>query len=276
MDGYPRDGADGSAGEPVDLREWGAAEHVKVWSAPGRNRLALIAAGYCAWSLLPWVLLLGFGRRAEMSLWLTVFLLPLPLVGAVVSGLAYHRARPPAFAGRGIASATLFVHGIHLTFLVLSAAWSGASEPANRLACASHLRSIGQSLTFYAVKYDAKFPPSLDLLILHADTPAGLFICASTGDEAATGGTAEGVMHTFRADTRHNSYAYAAAGLSADGVGGAHVLAYEHLPNHAGAGMNVLFGDGNVRWLDRAAAEHLVAELGQGHNPPRLPPAAGR
>jgi prepilin-type processing-associated H-X9-DG protein len=48
-----------------------------------------------------------------------------------------------------------------------------------------------------------------------------------------------------------------------------HVLAYEHLPNHSHGGMNVLYGDGNVRWVDAADAERLVAELSAGHNPPR-------
>ena len=262
------DGGDLPA-ERVDLREWGAAAHVEVYSKPQTNRLALIAAGYCAWSMFPWVLLLGTGRSVEASLWLVVFLLPLPLVGAVVSGLAYRRAAPPRFAGRGIAAATLFVHGIHLTFLALSVAWSGASEPGNRLACAAHLRAVGQSLTFYAVKYDAKFPPTLDLLILHADTPARAFVCASTGDEPARGETLAEVMESFGADPRHNSYAYAGGGLTADAVTREHVLAYEHLPNHAHAGMNVLFGDGNVRWLDAADAERLVTELAAGHNPPR-------
>ena len=264
----PNDGDDNVARRP-DLREWGAAAHVDVWSKRVPNRLALVAAGYCAWSLLPWVLLLGFGRRAETSLWLMAFLLPLPLVGAVVSGLAYRRAAPPAFAGRGIASATLFVHGIHLTFLVLCVAWSGASEPANRLTCAGHLRGIGQSLTFYAVKYDAHYPPTPDLLILYADTPAGMFVCESTGDERATGATLAEVMKSFQADPRCNSYVYAGAGLTADRVTRDHVLAYEHLPNHNYSGMNVLYGDGNVRWVEKAEAERLVAELAEGHNPPR-------
>jgi hypothetical protein len=219
------------------------------------------------------VLLLGFGRRAETSVWLSAFLLPLPLVGAVVSGLAYRRAQPPAFAGRGVASATLFVHGIHLTFLVLSVAWSGASEPGHRISCASHLRSIGQSLTFYAVKYDSKYPPTLDLLILYADTPARLFVCDSTGDARASGTTLEEVMKAFQADPRCNSYAYAAAGLTADTVTRDHVIAYEHLPNHSHAGMNVLYGDGNVRWVERDEAERIVTELGAGHNPPRTPTA---
>ena len=252
-----------------DPREWGAAAHVAVWSKAAPNALATIAAGYCAASLLPWLLLWGLGRGADASFLVLTFLLPLPIVGVMVSAMAYRRAQPPVFAGRGAAAATLFAHGIHLAFLCLSLAWSGASETGNRLSCASHLRRIGQSLTFYAVKYDTHYPPTFDLLILHADTPAALFVCASTGDDRSRGGTLDEVIKSFRADPRHNSYAYAAAGLTADAVTRDHVLAYEHLPNHAHAGMNVLFGDGNVRWLERADAERLVAELGAGHNPPR-------
>lgn len=265
-DAYPFDDAARDGGDP---REWGAAAHVAVWSARTPNRLATVASWYCAASLLPWLLLWGFGRRAEASLALLVVLLPLPLIGAAVSAFAYHKASPPAYAGRGAAAATLFVHGIHLAFLSLSLAWSGASEPSNRFTCASHLRRIGQSLTFYAVKYDANYPPSLDLLILHADTPAELFICESTGDVRATGDDVEELIKMFRADPRHNSYAYAGAGLTADAVTRDHVLAYEHLPNHAHDGMNVLFGDGNVRWLGGAEAGQVVAELSAGHNPPR-------
>jgi prepilin-type processing-associated H-X9-DG protein len=259
---------DDDARDGGDPREWGAAAHVAVWSAPRVNRFATIAAAYCAASLLPWLLLWGFGRRAEAPMALLVGMLPLPLVGAAVSALAYSKAQPPAFAGRGASATTLFVHGIHLAFLVLAVAWSGASEPANRLTCASHLRRIGQSLTFYAVKYDTRYPPTLDLLILHADTPASAFICESTGDETATGPSLDEVIQSFRTDPRRNSYAYAGGGLTADAVTRDHVLAYEHLPNHNHAGMNVLYGDGNVRWIERAEAEHLIAELGAGHNPP--------
>lgn len=269
-------GRGGDVAADPDLREWGAAAHVSVWSAPTPNRLATIAAGYCAWSLLPWLVLMGSGRRVEASLWLVGFLLPLPLLGAIVSGLAYRKAAPPAFAGRGVAATTLFVHGIHLAFLVLSLAWSGVTEPGNRLACAGRLRQIGQSLTFYAVKYDSKYPPTLDLLILHADTPAALFVCDATGDERATGETLDDVMKSFHADPRHNSYVYAAGELSADAVTRNHVLVYEHVPNHAGKGMNVLFGDGNVRWVESGEANRLVSDLAAGHHPPRVEAASGR
>ena len=251
-----------------DPREWGAAAHVAIWSAAARNRYATTAGWYCALSLVPWLLLFGFGRRPEASLALVAFLLPVPLAGAAVSAMAYLRAAAPRYAGRGIATATLFAHGIHLSFLVLTLAYAGASEPGNRLACAGHLRQIGQSMVFYAVKYDAKFPPAFDELIVHADTKPQTFVCDSTGDRRAPGETLEQVVKAFRVGAGHNSYVYAAAGLSADAVTREHVLAYENWHNHGKGGMNVLFGDGNVRWLDREEAEHVVAEIKAGRNPP--------
>lgn len=253
----------------ADPREWGAAAHVAVWSEAAPNRCALVAGAYCGLSLVPWILMWGFGRRADPSMLLLMLLVPLPVAGVLVSGLAYLRSRPPRYAGRGIATATLFAHGVHLAFLLLSVVYAGASEPANRLACANHLHRVGQSLVFYAVKHDAQYPPTLDLLIFHADTAPGTFLCPSTGDRPAAGESMEEVVRDFRADTRHCSYVYVPA-PSADAVGGDHVVAYEHLPNHGYAGMNVLYGDGNVRWVDSAQAKRLVAEIAAGHNPPRM------
>ena len=76
------------------------------------------------------------------------------------------------------------------------------------------------------------------------------------------------MVKAFRVGAGHNSYVYAAANLSADAATRDHVLAYEHRHNHGGDGMNVLFGDGNVRWLDDDDATHLLAELTAGRNPP--------
>ena len=76
------------------------------------------------------------------------------------------------------------------------------------------------------------------------------------------------MIRSFRTDPRRNSYAYAAESVDRGRRDRDHVLAYEHLPNHGNGGMNVLFGDGNVRWLGRADAERMVEELSHGHNPP--------
>ena len=46
------------------------------------------------------------------------------------------------------------------------------------------------------------------------------------------------------------------------------VLAYEPLANH-GNGMNVLFADGRVEWIDPPRGRKLLAELDAGYDPPR-------
>ena len=81
----------------------------------------------------------------------------------------------------------------------------------------------------------------------------------------------------MRANRKHCSYIYAAPTMRfsrfdssprAEGI-----VAYESLINH-GDGINVLFGDGHVEWLNLNEAKHLVAELQAGRNPPRPMPAA--
>src|SRR4051794_15607624 len=90
-----RDRDPDAARDGGDPREWGAAAHVAVWSKPTPNRVATVAAAYCAASLLPWLLLMGFGRRGAVPPALVGCLLPLPLIGALVSAVAYRKAAPP-------------------------------------------------------------------------------------------------------------------------------------------------------------------------------------
>lgn len=47
------------------------------------------------------------------------------------------------------------------------------------------------------------------------------------------------------------------------------ILAHEHLGHHNNDGMNFLYGDGHVEFHRRDVAQHFVAELAAGHNPPR-------
>jgi prepilin-type processing-associated H-X9-DG protein len=46
------------------------------------------------------------------------------------------------------------------------------------------------------------------------------------------------------------------------------VLAYEQVTNHNKKGMNVLYGDGSVNWIDPNKAQYLLSEKA-GRNPPR-------
>lgn len=244
--------------------------HAKAWSQATPNPLALLAAIYCGASLLPWAPLFHITAGGRTSIGVLLLLLPLPLIGAVLGGVAYKRAVPPVFRGRFVAAATLFAHGVYLSFLGLSLAYAGTTEPANRLRCAANLRQIGQSLVFYAVKYDAHYPPTLATLVVHGDMPAAAFVCPSSPQKVALGTTLEATAEFIASDpTSYCSYVYAAAPLSADAVTLQHVLAYEPPAQHGGTGAHFLFGNGSVRWLDQPEADRFVAELSSGHNPPR-------
>ena len=127
----------------------------------------------------------------------------------------------------------------------------------------------------YAQDYGGQFPPSFDLALVHGDLDAAAFICPASGHTPAAGPTTRAVAARLVGDPKHCSYVYTGAGLTLKTATPGHVLAYEHLRNHQRNGMNVLFGDGHVEWVESTAAERVVAELKAGHNPPRAARAEG-
>jgi hypothetical protein len=86
-----------------------------------------------------------------------------------------------------------------------------------------------------------------------------------------TGPTTQAVAAAVVGVRSHCSYVYVGSGLSAQTATAQHVLAHEYVSNHKNTGMNVLYGDGTVQWLQKAEAERVLSELQQGHNPPRDP-----
>lgn len=142
-------------------------------------------------------------------------------------------------------------------------------ERAHRVMCGSNLRQIGQGLMLYAQDHADQFPPTLDLLILHADVRAEVFICPSTTHINAAGSTAEEQAANFAADQSRCSYVYLPTTRPFSQIDPYEVIAYEKPGNHDDAGMNVLYGDGHVEWFSKRQADHVLSELKQGHNPPR-------
>ncbi|MEO6434207.1 MAG: hypothetical protein ABIP55_00385, partial [Tepidisphaeraceae bacterium] len=120
-------------------------------------------------------------------------------------------------------------------------------------------------------------PRSFDLLLATQDVTSDLFTCASSNDIHASGATTQAVVQEFLANPKHCSYIYSGpARLSETDPPPPpdRIVAYEPLVNHDDAGMNVLYEDGSVAWLDEKTARHVLAELIAGHNPPRLPTTA--
>ena len=132
-------------------------------------------------------------------------------------------------------------------------------EGANRVKCRSNLKRIAQSLSLYAADHAGKYPPDLSML-LDEDMPSAVFVCPSSNDEPATGPTTQAIA-TDLATPNHCSYIYLGKGLSRT-ANANQVFLLEPLENHQHKGLNVLFGDGRVEWLNKPEAEVLLKKLG--------------
>jgi prepilin-type processing-associated H-X9-DG protein len=154
-------------------------------------------------------------------------------------------------------------------------------ELARRLLCQSHLRELGQAILLYSNDNCGLHPPTLDVLVSGGYITPDMFICPSSGDRVAPGATTQQVVASIRANPRHCSYVqviYIPRSRFNSTLPAEAVIAHEPLTNHDD-GLNVLFYDGHIEWLDKAHANHLLAELTAGRNPPdpfRPTPASSR
>jgi prepilin-type processing-associated H-X9-DG protein len=162
--------------------------------------------------------------------------------------------------------------GVFAIFLLVSLLSPGGGHPrerGNRVKCASNLKQIGTSIFLYLNDHPGPLPPDLGSLIIATDMTSQMYVCPSTDDVPAGGADPQAVVQTLLSEKDHMSYVYLGAGMTADKLTFDQILAYEPLSNHAGEGINVLYGDGHAQWFDKKQAAHVIAELQAGHNPPR-------
>lgn len=143
-------------------------------------------------------------------------------------------------------------------------------EQSNQMKCASNLRQIGYAIQTYASGHGGKLPDDLITLIGSEDLPPAVFVCPSSPDIPAAGPTTQAVMNAMR-QPGTVSYIYIGKGLTSSDLTADVVLAYEPLSNHGGTGMNVLFGDGHLEWLDGKLAQSVVSLGKSGQRPATLP-----
>jgi prepilin-type processing-associated H-X9-DG protein len=134
-----------------------------------------------------------------------------------------------------------------------------ARETANRVKCASNMRSIGQAMIIYATSNRGYLPPDLAMVV-----PVGVkmdqFVCPSASDTPAS--NAAGLS-----TPGHLSYVYVYQGkpmsLRKLGPGSRAAVLYEPFTNHTD-GTNILFADGHVEWLPRASAQPIIDQAKAG------------
>src|SRR5687768_4208274 len=188
---------------------------------------------------------LGIGGRIPPLTWVG---LAMPVVAIVVAKNVLRRStvRPST---RRQAHAAIWTAIVQLVLcavavcLLPGGSGGRAREPANRIKCASNLKQIAWALQLYANNNGGTYPPSFDELVLEGEVTPEVFLCPSSADERAYGPTTRAVLQDFHAPG-HCSYVYTIPpGTAAAAITAKHILAYEPLVNHAGNGINVVYGD---------------------------------
>lgn len=197
------------------------------------------------------------------------------LLGIIFSIVGLVKTRDNRAGGRGIAIAGLTI-GILSLFTALPAAvmlpaLSRAREMADRVKCASNMRQLGQAMLMYANANQNQLPDSLKSLAQFDSTlsPA-VFVCPSDSKKPAS-------PQSLAADLaagRNVSYVYVGKGLSSSAPPDV-VLLYEPLQDHRREGMNVLFADGHVEFLQRSQAMTILTERAAGTFPITYPATPG-
>lgn len=149
-----------------------------------------------------------------------------------------------------------------------------AREGAKRIACASNLRQIGQAALAYAQDHGGMLPPDLIALYGNGDISPAVLTCPSSAVEAA-GGSTQAQIATAMLSGNHVSYAWTGGGLTSDAPADI-ILAFDlerHVPkdNATTTGINVLFADGSVTFVNEPASKAVWAEFVAGVRPIRLP-----
>ena len=200
----------------------------------------------------------------------------IPGIAAIVLGIVgISRTRNRNVGGKGFAIAGIAIGATSIvTSLVITGCFMSillpslnrARETANRVKCASNMRQIGLALLQYANDHHGQYPPRLEELILDGNINSNVFVCPDSIDTPAPGSTPQAQAAALSSGG-HESYIYV-PNLNSS-VSAETIVLYEPLSDHAGQGMNILFGDGHVEFDPNPSAGRMIAELQAGFNPPR-------
>src|SRR5207247_1345828 len=94
-----------------------------------------------------------------------------------------------------------------------------------------------------------RYPDTLGPLISDADTNPWVLLCPEDEDHSPSPGTTPTEMAANFASEKHSSYIYYGKG-PVNPVLTNRVIAHDRVTNHDAPGINVLYGDGHVDWIE--------------------------
>lgn len=212
------------------------------------------------WSVLS-VLAMGLLLTPTAELALAAPLLALAGIATAIAALSSRSERRKAVAWAG-----LLIGLANLAFMarVLVIAVKAANVNHQLIHRASELRQVGQALLLYAEDH-GRLPPDFVPLMEDYDLPASLL----TGDQGAQEPPTTQAVLADLADAQRTRFHFLAASLPKSQLRPELVLAHSRRGDDQDGRILVLYADGTVSHLGPAEAEHLLAELAAGRNPPR-------
>jgi prepilin-type processing-associated H-X9-DG protein len=156
----------------------------------------------------------------------------------------------------------LFLAALALTLLIRSQNHPYSRDVSNRVKSAINLKQIGLAMQMYANDHNHQFPDSMSTILANEDLTPDVFVNPSSNDTRADGPTTQAVLADF-AKLGRCSYLYFGTGLFDTGDPTT-VTACEAPVGSTPSGMNVLFLDGHVEFVDQKTAQQIRAALAVG------------
>jgi prepilin-type processing-associated H-X9-DG protein len=189
---------------------------------------------------------------------------PPPADSSASEPLEYARPTAPAGKSARVIVMWAIVGTLAFAFLVsiLLPALNSRQPPSNRLVSASNLKQIGLAMIMYANEHHGEFPDSMRTILANEDLTPDVFVNPGGSDNRAAGPTTQAMLADFAKPGRC-SYLYFGRGLLDTGDPTT-VVACEAPGSQRWTGMNVLFLDGHVEFVDQKAAQQIRVALASG------------
>ncbi len=134
-----------------------------------------------------------------------------------------------------------------LALSIMLPAMNQGRERANRVKCASNMRQMGQGVLLYANDHKGKYPEMLGDLV-EADLNWQVFVCPDVNTQPPPPDVQRDPKKRAAWINQNASYVYLGGNMNGN-LPADRILMYEK-ENHGPQGLNVLFNDGHVEWMD--------------------------